>query len=122
MNSMKKLAPALLSAGMIILLVTAILPLGGIMYPWPRYIYAIGAALTLISRFFDRYDGKNTGIKRLYRIQAVSALCYCASAALLFYSSSEKDWLAFLMSGAVLQIYTSFRIQSEEKKGAKKNG
>lgn len=121
MNNKKQLASTLLSLGMIILLITAIMPLVGVMHSCLKYIYSAGAALTLISRFLDKYNGKNIGIRRLYRIQLVSAFCYCISAALLFYSSSEQDWLSFLMSGAVLQIYTLFRIQSEEKKEAKKN-
>lgn len=121
MEKNKRISSILLSLGMIILLVVAVLPLVGVMASWLKYVYAGGASLTLIARILDRYNGKNIGIRRLYRIQTVSAICYCVSAALLFYSGSEKDWLAFLTSGAVLQIYTSFRIQHEEAKEADKN-
>lgn len=121
MRNKKQIAATLLSLGMIILLAMAVLPLVEINEPWLRYVYACGAALTLIARMMDRYNGKNIGIRRLYRIQSVSALCYCISAALLFFAESEQDWLAFLTSGAVLQIYTSFRIQHEESKEASKN-
>lgn len=120
MNKIKQIAPTLLSLGMIILLLSAMAPIFGFNYPWIKYVYSVGAAFTLIARLFDKYNGDNITIKRLYRIQLVSALCFCFSAGLLFYSTTEKDWLSFLMSGAVLQIYTIFRIQSEEKKEAKK--
>lgn len=120
MNNLKQIAPTLLSVGMIILLLSAMAPLFGFNYPWIKYVYSIGAGFTLVARLLDRYIGESITIRRLYRIQLVSALCFCFSAGLLFYSTSEKDWLAFLTAGAVLQIYTIFRIQSEEKKEAKK--
>lgn len=120
MNNKQKIANLLLTIGMFILLVIAALPLIGIMQSWFKYVYAIGAILTLIARVMERYQGKNITLRRLYRIQMVSAICYCASAAILFSSMnnfiSEKDWLAFLTAGAVMQIYSSFRIQNEERK------
>lgn len=119
MKDRQKVANVLLAVGLLVLLAAAVMPLVGLMYPWLRYAYAVGAAMTLLARMLEQYTGKNLAIKRLYRIQLASAVLYCASAALLFYSSSEKDWLAFLMAGAVLQLYTTFRIQHEEQKAAK---
>lgn len=125
MNNKQKIANLLLTIGMLILLVIAVLPLIGIMQPWFKYVYAIGAILTLIARVMERYQGKNITLRRLYRIQTVSTICYCTSAATLFFSMnnfiSEKDWLAFLTAGAVMQIYSSLRIQNEERKEAEKN-
>ncbi len=119
-NNKQKTATILLSVGMIILLITAVLPIIGVNMPWIKYIYAGGAIFTLISHTLNKYNGKNFTLKRLYRIQAVSSICYCISAATLCIPLgsyiSEKDWLAFLMAGAVLQIYSSWRIQSEESK------
>ncbi len=120
MKKRQQISSMLLAIGLLTILIIAIMPLVGMTYSWLKYIYAIGAAMTFIARILERYEGKNLTIRRLYRIQVVSAVCYCASAVLLFYSSSEKDWLAFLTSGAVLQLYTTFRLQSEEKKEAKK--
>lgn len=116
MNNRQKIANILLPIGIMTLIIIAVMPLIGFTHPWLKYIYSAGAALTLIARFIDNYQGKNLAIKRLYRIQTMSAICFCISAGLLFYSGSEKDWLAFLTSGAALQIYTLFRIQNEEKK------
>lgn len=116
MNNRQKIAAILLPVGLMTLIAVAIIPLIGFSHPWLKYIYSAGAVLTLLARFIDNYGGKNLAIKRLYRIQTMSAICFCISAGLLFYSGSEKDWLAFLTAGAALQIYTLFRIQSEEKK------
>lgn len=125
MKNKQQLANILLAVGMIVLLVTAVMPLVGMYFAWVKYVYAAGALLTLVARMLERYTGKSITLRRLYRIQTVSALCYCASAAVLCISLgeyvSEKDWLAFLMAGAVLQIYSSWRIQSEERKESEKN-
>lgn len=120
----QKIFIGLLAVGMTLLLATAIMPLAGFSFSWAKYVYACGAILTLAARFFDRYSGTNLALKRLYRIQFVSSLCYCISAATLCIQFGDlvsgKDWLAFLMAGAVLQIYSSWRIQSEENKETKK--
>lgn len=125
MNRRQQISSILLAIGMIMLLVTAILPLISINPSWLKYIYATGAVFTLLARLLEKYTGKNITLKRLYRIQTVSAICYCASAAILFSTFynhvQEKDWLAFLTAGAVLQIYATFRIESVEKKENQKN-
>ncbi len=106
--------------GMLVLLFSAFLPLLHVNSPLLRYFFAAGAAMTFIAQLLNKYHGKNFTIKRLYRILTVSSICYCASAFLLFYSTTEKDWLAFLTAGAVLQVYASFRIQYLESKEAQK--
>lgn len=125
MNKKQQTANSFLAIGMILLLVMAILPLFGIMQSWFKYFYATGAVFTLVARLLDRYEGSNITLRRLYRIQTVSSICYCASAGILFSTIknfvSEKDWLPFLLTGAVLQIYSALRIQSEERKEAIKN-
>ena len=126
MNLNKQNTPvALLSLGMVILLMAAVMPLVGMTFQWIKYVYAIGALFTLVARLIDRYTGKNVAIRRLSHIQSVSSICYCISAATLCVPMgeyvSEKDWLAFLLAGAVLQIYSSWRIQQEEQKESKKD-
>lgn len=130
MKSKQQTSATLLALGMIMLLVTASLPLIGINTSWLKYIYATGAVFTLVARLLDRYNGKNITLKRLYRILIVSSICYCVSATVLFSRIAnfalsnyvqEKDWLAFLTAGVVLQLYATFRIESVEKKESKKN-
>lgn len=115
-----------LSISMLLLLAMAVLPLLQIQWPFAAYVYGVGAIGTLVCQLMDRYTGDNYALKRLYKLNVVSALCYVVSAALMIYSryvvgaDFKTDWLAFLTAGAVLQVYTSFRIGHELKKDAKK--
>ena len=67
------------------------------------------------------YEGKNFRVKRLHGLERMSALLYCVSAYLLFNYGNEwggTDWIAFLLAGALVQIYASYMIGREEKKDA----
>lgn len=76
-----------------------------------KYVYASGAALLLIGRLFTPYKGKIVRLKRLYRIEAWSAIFFCVAVFFMFYeSSSNRDWLAFTLAGGAIQIYTSIMI------------
>ncbi len=120
MNDKQKISSSMLAVGMLLLVMMAIMPLLGMNYAWVKYVFALGALLTLIARIIDRYKGKSITLQRLYRIQSVSSLLYCVSAAMLFPALrsyvQEKDWLAFLTAGVVLQVYSMYRIQAVEKK------
>ena len=106
----------LLIVGLLVLLAMALLPLLNINQEWMRWVYVGGAAVVLVVRLMQRYKGKNLRVKRLYRINVMSAVLYCASAAMLFYSKGTQDWIAFLMAGAALQTYASYMIDHELKK------
>lgn len=76
-----------------------------------RYVYAIGAAVLLVSRIFAPYRGNVLRVKRLYRIEFWSSIFFCAAVFFLFYDDAQKtDWLAFTLAGGALQIYTSIMI------------
>ena len=95
----KTIQSLMLAVGLLIMLIMAVLPIAGIHWVAMRYIYAFG----------------------LYRIAKVSAALYCASAALLFYpQAGNTDWIAFLMAGAVLQIYATVAVEHALKKEADK--
>ena len=125
-KTLQRIQGVLLALGMVMLVVSAAFPLLGV---WPegmllmRYIFAAGAATVLAVRLTDVYEGKNLRVKRLHSLERVSAFLYCVSAFLLFYYGNRLgggDWIAFLLAGAIMQIYTSFMIQHEEEKDAKK--
>lgn len=117
----KTIQSLMLAIGLLVMLIMAVLPIAGIHWTAMRYTYAFGAVLTLAARMVEKYDGKSLRIKRLYRIAKVSAALYCASAALLFYpQAGSTDWIAFLMAGAVLQIYATVAVERELKKTADK--
>ena len=125
-KTVQRIQGVLLGLGMVMLVVSAAFPLLGV---WPegmllmRYIFAAGAATVLAVRLTEVYEGKNLRLKRLHSLERVSAFLYCVSAFLLFYYGNRLgggDWIAFLLAGAIMQIYTSFMIQHEEEKDAKK--
>lgn len=78
-----------------------------------RYVYAVGAVLTLLARLFEPKAPKETPIriKRLMRMEAWSSLLFCVAAFFAFYSAPLlRDWLAFTLAGAAIQIYSSLSI------------
>lgn len=76
-----------------------------------RYIYAAGAIILLTARLFTPYSGKVMRVKRLSRIESWSAIFFCVAAFFMFYEPRvARDWLAFTLSGGVIQIYTSIMI------------
>lgn len=95
--------------------------------PLFKFLFAGGAVLVLLGRVFNQYQGKNMRLKRLVRIEAWSAVFFCAAAVFMFYPpaphmlANMRSVLAFTLAGAVIQIYTSIMIpyvskKSEEKK------
>ena len=114
----------MLSVAMLLLVGTAILPLLNIYWEGSKWIFAFGAVLALAERLTERYRGDNLRVRRLYTMGKVSAVLYCVSAYLLINSSTgnPSDWLAFLMAGAVMQIYCMFVYDYEKKKEDKKKG
>lgn len=76
-----------------------------------KYIYTGGAALLLISRLFNGYKGVVLRVKRLRRIETWSALFFCVGAFFLFYETdTTRNWLAFTLAGAAIQVYVSFML------------
>lgn len=115
-----RIMTALVTIGMLMIAAGIVLPLlKGISYTPFRYIYAAGAAITLIGRLFSPYRGNNIRLKRLYRIESWSAVFFCVAAFFLFYSHGNmRDTLAFTLAGGIIQIYTSIMIPRVAKKSA----
>lgn len=89
-------------------------PLGG----W-RYVFAAGAVILLVCRVLTPCDTDDLRLKRLYRVEAWSAVFFCVAAVFMFYEPRQmRDWLAFTLSGAAIQIYTSLAIPSRKRKVA----
>lgn len=78
-----------------------------------RYVFAAGAALTLLARLFQPSTPQGTPmrIKRLLRLESWSALLFCVAAFFAFYSAPGlRDFLAFTLAGAAIQVYCSIAI------------
>ncbi|MDE6135196.1 MAG: hypothetical protein K2F79_06450, partial [Muribaculaceae bacterium] len=83
---------------------------------WARetypYVYAVGSAALLLIRLFTPYTGSDLRQKRWYRIQSWSAIFFCVASFFLFYSPGQlRDWLAFTLAAAVIQVIASFAIK-----------
>lgn len=112
---MKKLSPTLLIIGLLLVAAGVLLPIlsGDILNNTFRYIFAVGAGLTLIARLYQQEPPAGTPlkIKRLTRLESWSALLFCVAAFFAFYSAPQlRDWLAFTLAGAAIQIYASIAL------------
>ena len=83
-----------------------------------RWIYTAGAIIVLVGRLIDIYRGPSLRIRHLHVILIFSALLFCASASMMFIFQGTNNWIAFLLAGLVVQMYASWMIEREEKKGA----
>ena len=97
------------------------------------WIYLIGSVLFTVMQSIQTYNGNNFVLKRLKRIQSVADICFILSALLmvdtayLFFRPIFTDfltytqyiynkWVVLLLIAAFLELYTTYRIDSEMKK------
>ena len=107
-----KVINLVLCVGMLVLLASAFLPIVGVRWDWLRWAFAAGAVMTLVSQVLMPVASENFRVRRLGRMNVWSAILHCVSAACLFIhdESMQKSWVAFLLAGAVLQIYATLMI------------
>lgn len=122
---MAKISPALLIVGLLTVAAGVLIPIlsGGFANDTFRYVFAVGAALTLIARLFQPAPPKDTPIriKRLLRLESWSAIIFCVAAFFAFYDrSTARDWLAFTLAGAAIQIFCSIALSIVQRKMLKK--
>ena len=91
-------------------------PLLNVAEPWMRWAFAAAALVVLAVRVAQAVrlgDCDNLRIKRLYRINIVSALMFCASA-VMFWNMGQTEWstnwVAFLMAGDIAWKFSSVSI------------
>lgn len=78
---------------------------------WWKYVYAAGAVCFLLGKLFSPYTGIHPRIKRLYRIEAWSAVFFCVAALFLFLDmNTMRDVWAFTLAGGALLIFTTIAI------------
>lgn len=119
LNVNNKAVNLLLCVAMLTLLVTALLPILGFKWEWLRYAFAAGAFFTLVAQVLTPAP-TDAGFRerRLARMNVWSAILYCVSAACLFIhdASMQKSWVAFLLAGAVLQVYATLMLSKLQAK------
>lgn len=114
---------ALITIGMLLIVAGIIIPLFNGVDGWLyKILYSAGALLLIIGRIFTPYEGKNMRLRRLYRIEAWSAVFFCVAAFFLFYppGNNMRDVLAFTLAGGAIQIYTSIMIPIQINKSSEK--
>lgn len=112
---MKKYASLLLVIGLLTLTVGLLMPImsndiSGMAFRW---VYAAGAAIILLSRIVAPAPPTSLPmrVRRLLRMEAWSSILFCVAAFFAFYDKTQiRDWLAFTLAGAALQIYSSIAL------------
>lgn len=79
------------------------------------YIYIIGAVLFAMSQFLLRPRGGNVALRRLVMQQQLAGLLFIAAGVLMF-THVHNEWMVVLSCGALVELYTAFRIPKELEK------
>ena len=100
---------------------------------WFPYLYAVGAICFASMQMLQRYEGSNLVIRRLRRIMLLSDVLFLFTAVLMFANQGnalgldwiyylnyvKNNWVVLLLLAAILQLYTTYRIDHELEKEAK---
>ena len=99
--------------GAILLLVGAILKMsfGDV----ASYIYTVGAALFAVMQFMGRVRGGNFAVRRLVTMQTIGSFALVVAGVLMF-THHRNEWIVAMTIGALLELYTVFRISHEMNK------
>ena len=98
------------------------------------FLFAVGAVGFASMQMLQRYEGSSVVIRRLRRIMLLSDVLFLISALLMFASQGNvfhlnhitylqyvyNKWVVTLLIAAVLQLYTTHRIDHEMEKEVKK--
>ncbi len=116
-----KISNLMVILGLFTMLVMAVMPLFNnlIDAEWMLWGYTAGALIVLAARLIGYMTGCSLRLRRLQHILILSALLFCASASVKFIPEVQRNWIALLMAGLVIQLYASWMIDREVKKNEK---
>lgn len=106
--------------GGILLIAGAVMPV--IAPLWAPYVFAVGALLFSFIQLTDPYEGSTLTLRRLRRQQMIGALMLLITAALMLTAHygvppfRGREWMITLLIATLLEVYTTFRIDQEEKR------
>ncbi|MBO5720762.1 MAG: hypothetical protein IKU59_05240 [Bacteroidales bacterium] len=83
------------------------------------YLLGAGGACLIFVRLFRDTEGMTLRQKRACRIELFSALMITAASWFMY--KQQQEWVALILSGALLQLYASFIASREEKKQKTEN-
>jgi hypothetical protein len=84
---------------------------------WGKYAFAVGTAMYIVSRMRGTYYGKDFRLKRLNRLNFLSALFMLAASYMQF--KGMRSWVAVLLMSALTELYTAIRLSWYEKEIAR---
>lgn len=92
---------------------------------WGLWVFALGLALYSLMQLRAGYEGRDINVRRLRRQQLFSlAVLWCGvvcmSMQVMHWGPLHRnEWMVCLAIGAILQLYTAWRIPSELSKSNK---
>jgi hypothetical protein len=92
-------------AGALLILVAAVLVMERVAIG--KYLFAIGAAMYILTKFQQQYTGDDFRLKRLNRNNLINAFLLVGISYLQF--KTLTAWVVLLFLVALLEMYTSFR-------------
>lgn len=108
-----KIREILFGLGALLLLVGAVLKMsyGDV----ASYVYMSGATLFAIMQYLGRVRGGSFALRRLVTMQTIGSFALVAAGVLMF-THHRNEWMVAMTIGALLELYTAFRIPGEMKK------
>ena len=108
-NTKAKVANTLAPIGLLLVLLATVAPFFLMNTAWAQaaypYVYSVGAVIVLIARILGPKNSKDFKLKRLKRLEVWEGIIFCVAAVFLFVPGSTlRDWIAFTLAGAILQI------------------
>lgn len=119
MKELSKLQLCAYNIGGLLLVAGIIVPLFSGATAIALYLYLLGALMFSSMQILQKYEGKNITLKRLRRQQILGALMLLLAGGLMACSVygipplCKGEWQVALAIGAVLEVYTAFRIPAE---------
>ena len=79
------------------------------------YIYMVGAVVFAVSQFLLRPRNCTLVLRRLVMQQQLAGLLFIAAGVLMF-THTHNEWMMLLTCGALVELYTAYRIPHEQDK------
>lgn len=79
------------------------------------YIYTAGAVVFAVTQFILRPRHKTFTVRRLVNQQQIGALLLVAAGVLML-TLHNNEWIAVMLCGALMELYTAYRIPAEIEK------
>ena len=125
MRQLNKVQNFIFLAGALVMVVGTIASV--LMWKYAPYVFAVGALAITSMQFLQRYEGTNFVIRRLRRMMLLSDFLFLLSALLMFASMGNvfglsqidyityiyNKWVLTLLVAALLQLYSTHRIDRE---------